>query len=604
MPGRLLCALVALATGLRPTPPRRVSRPAALTRRAAVGGGGALGAVGAAAAPAAAAPAANGEEASRIAASLGSVCCVFATCAEPDLGQPWSLFPEEDATGTGFVVEDADGALKILTNEHVVTHARDVRVRPHGSARRYKARVAFADPERDLALLEVEEAGYWKDGARAAPLRFARDPPGLYATVAVVGYPLGGDNVCVTRGVVSRLDAMAYGAGGGRGEKLLVIQIDAAINSGNSGGPACDGAGDVRDGRVLSKARAPGRPSLDAPVPQVVGVAFCGFAGDADNIGYVIPAAIVATFLADAAAGGGGVCGLGLASQPLTNAALRRSLAMADDATGVLVTRVAAGSAAAGLVAPGDVLTHVDGVAVANDGTVELRRNERIDAAHLVTSRRAGDVCEVAVLRAGAPRRFTVTLAPLAPLVPLFAPPGGRAPTYAILGGLVLMPLTMPLLDALSTEDHLLEAGVDGNLYGPPPPPGDGPAEIVVWSATVTSDANYGYAALAANVPRLTAVNGVAPRSLAHAVGVVRDAYNRGAEFYDLEFVDPGAGDAARVVLDVDAAERDDAELLVRNNLPDLVSPDLERAYYGDAAPETAPRSKRPRRIRKRRKRR
>ena len=150
-----------------------------------------------------------------------------------------------------------------MTNEHVIKHASDVRVRPHGSARKLKCRVAFASAERDLALLEVI------DDAMSPPvLNFAQSLPELYSAVAVVGYPLGGDNICVTRGVVSRLDAMAYG-GEGRGERLLVVQIDAGVNSGTSGGPALDERG------------------------HVAGVAFSSYAGSADNIGYLVPASVV-----------------------------------------------------------------------------------------------------------------------------------------------------------------------------------------------------------------------------------------------------------------------------------------------------------------------
>ena len=60
-----------------------------------------------------------------------------------------------------------------------------------------------------MALLEVI------DDAMSPPvIHLAQSLPELYSAVAVVGYPLGGDNICVTRGVVSRLDAMAYGGEG------------------------------------------------------------------------------------------------------------------------------------------------------------------------------------------------------------------------------------------------------------------------------------------------------------------------------------------------------------------------------------------------------
>jgi S1-C subfamily serine protease len=206
---------------------------------------------------------ASTNEAEGVRRGLESVVCVFSTTAAPDYGQPWALYAEEDVTGSGFWVSPT----QVVTNEHVIKHARDVRVRPHGSARKLKCRVAFASAERDLALLEVID-----DAMSPQVLNFAQSLPELYSAVAVVGYPLGGDNICVTRGVVSRLDAMAYG-GEGRGERLLVVQIDAGVNSGTSGGPALDERG------------------------HVAGVAFSSYAGSADNIGYLVPASVVEAFL-------------------------------------------------------------------------------------------------------------------------------------------------------------------------------------------------------------------------------------------------------------------------------------------------------------------
>jgi len=58
-----------------------------------------------------------------------------------------------------------------------------------------------------------------------------------------VGYPIGGESLSVTAGVVSRIELQEYAQGG---ETLLAIQIDAAINSGNSGGPVINDDDKVR----------------------------------------------------------------------------------------------------------------------------------------------------------------------------------------------------------------------------------------------------------------------------------------------------------------------------------------------------------------------
>lgn len=72
------------------------------------------------------------------------------------------------------------------------------------------------------------------------PIPFSPPPP-PQASVTVVGYPIGGDTISVTKGVVSRIEVTSYAHGS---SELLGIQIDAAINAGNSGGPAFSDKGE------------------------------------------------------------------------------------------------------------------------------------------------------------------------------------------------------------------------------------------------------------------------------------------------------------------------------------------------------------------------
>ena len=58
--------------------------------------------------------------------------------------------------------------------------------------------------------------------------------------MGVIGYPMGGDSLSITAGVVSRVELNTYTSG----RDLLIIQIDAAINPGNSGGPVFNIHGD------------------------------------------------------------------------------------------------------------------------------------------------------------------------------------------------------------------------------------------------------------------------------------------------------------------------------------------------------------------------
>ncbi len=136
--------------------------------------------------------------------------------------------------GTGVIISE-DG--EILTNAHVVDGAAEVRVRLMGETEPREVTVLAADRGNDLALLRM--AG---DGFEAAT--FA-DPGSvrLGDDVMAIGFALGLDGEpSVTLGIVSALDRSV-----GQGDVFLdgLIQTDAAISSGNSGGPLVNAAGEV-----------------------------------------------------------------------------------------------------------------------------------------------------------------------------------------------------------------------------------------------------------------------------------------------------------------------------------------------------------------------
>ncbi|KAJ0112015.1 hypothetical protein Patl1_01100 [Pistacia atlantica] len=112
-----------------------------------------------------------------------------------------------------------------------------VKVKRRGDDTKYVAKVLARGVDCDIALLSVESEEFWKD---AKPLQLGQLPR-LQDPVTVVGYPLGGDTISVTKGVVSRIEVTSYAHGS---SDLLGIQIDAAINPGNSGGPAFNDQGE------------------------------------------------------------------------------------------------------------------------------------------------------------------------------------------------------------------------------------------------------------------------------------------------------------------------------------------------------------------------
>lgn len=135
-------------------------------------------------------------------------------------------------TGSGFVIS-SDGI--ILTNHHVVHQASEIFVTlPDG--KESKATVLGADPATDLALLKIELRGL-------APLEFANSDQLHAGQIAIaIGNPLGFQHT-VTTGVVSALGRTLRTQSG----RLIddVIQTDAAINPGSSGGPLLNSKGEV-----------------------------------------------------------------------------------------------------------------------------------------------------------------------------------------------------------------------------------------------------------------------------------------------------------------------------------------------------------------------
>jgi serine protease Do len=140
---------------------------------------------------------------------------------------------EGTGSGTGIVIDDTG---HILTNAHVVEGASSVIIALPGSTAERPARIVGVSSCDDLAVLQVDDT----DGLRPASLGNATQlRPG--SEVIALGYPLAdhaGEELTVTRGIVSKKDiAIApYDS---------LIQTDAAINHGNSGGPLVDATGQV-----------------------------------------------------------------------------------------------------------------------------------------------------------------------------------------------------------------------------------------------------------------------------------------------------------------------------------------------------------------------
>ena len=324
-----------------------------------------------------------------------------------DYLSPWQYGQSANSTATGFII---DGE-RIITNAHAVLNSKFLQVRKEGDSKKYKAVVKFTSEEYDLALVEIEDKSFFKG---TVPLKLGTLPE-IQEKLTVYGYPLGGDKLSTTQGIVSRMEHNTYTL---TNRKFLIGQTDAAINSGNSGGP------------VVSKGK-------------VVGVAFAGL-NSADNIGYFIPVNILNNFLEDIKDGKyDGSPLLGLEWLELESPSHRRMLGIEDKTGGILIKKVFKNSPFEGVLQKNDVLMKLDNYPIEYDGTIEFRKNEKTDFSYVNQQKKYGDNLSYEIIRDKKTKTGQVKLEKkdikytVVTEVTIETPP-----SYMVYGGLLFEPLT------------------------------------------------------------------------------------------------------------------------------------------------------------------
>ncbi len=304
--------------------------------------------------------------------SFGAVVKIEVRSAAPDFVQPWKTKSTRTSSGTGVVI----GPGRILTCAHVVADATFLRVRRHDTDAFFHGEIEFVDDDCDLALVRVADAAFM-EGIEPAALG---ETPAEQSEVLAVGYPMGGDGISYTRGIVSRVEDHRYSHGW---TTLLAVQVDAAINPGNSGGPVFD----MRTWRVA-------------------GVAFQGNK-EGESLNYIVPAEIVRHFLDDVADGRrDGFWQENFSWLPMESEAERRFWRMGEGRTGVRIVE-AGDYDGEGPFRTNDVLLAVDGLPVSNKGQVRLPGNEPRSLAYPFYMHQVGDEVPVLLLRDGEEVRET-----------------------------------------------------------------------------------------------------------------------------------------------------------------------------------------------------
>lgn len=146
-------------------------------------------------------------------------------------------------TGTGFIYKKKNGLAYIITNNHVIDGATEPDVEFTDNDKKIKAKIVGGDKYADIAVLTIPD----KDEYKIVEIG-DNEKLKLGDTIFTVGTPMGlSYKGTVTKGILSGKDRMVEVnvTGNAADYYMKVIQIDAAVNPGNSGGPLCDVSGNV-----------------------------------------------------------------------------------------------------------------------------------------------------------------------------------------------------------------------------------------------------------------------------------------------------------------------------------------------------------------------
>jgi len=470
-----------------------------------------------------------------------SVVKLFTVFKEPNYYKPWELDYQQTSGGSACIVEGH----RILTNAHVVAHQMFVQALKPGDTKKYAARLLHVDHDTETALLTVDDPTFF-DGT--VPVTFG-ELPTRNARVTVYGFPVGGNELCVTAGVISRIEVRTYTHSQ---RDLLAIQTDAAINPGNSGGPV------FMDGKLI-------------------GIAFQSYKQkDLEKAGYIVPIPIIRHMFDDLDNGSiEGVPDLGIFWQKIENDTLRAYLGLSLDQTGVRVSRVLHGSSADSKLLVDDVILAVDGTPVASDGSIALREHDRVQFEHLISRRQVGDRVALSIVRHGSAHDVELTLRPYVSLVP--PPRPDRSPSYVIFAGIVFTRLSYEYVHEWDwARKHHRYASLKYDEFPTPER-----SEVVVIHQILAHEINLGYHLMREmiveriNNSQIGSLEDVA-RALASPIGdfhvIETDHHGPRSESQRSDF---HASYGTRIVLDAAHCERATMEILKQHGISNDRSADL-----------------------------
>lgn len=354
-----------------------------------------------------------------------AVVKIHTTINSPDYFTPWSMLNSKQINGSGSIINGPKKSRQILTNAHVVADASFIQVQRQADPKKYPAKVAFVSHETDLAILTVEDSGFFKN---SIALKIGKLPD-TQETVRAFGFPQGGNTLSVTKGVLSRVEHQSYAHGDGY---FLAGQIDAAINPGNSGGPV-----------IVNQ--------------QIVGVVMqANFGSASENQGYFVPPSIIKHVLKDIEDNEyDGFRAIGFNAQTMESPSLRAYYGLKENQNGVIISEIAEGSPAQDVLKPNDVILKIGDFDIADDSTIIFRQDQRTHYKYALDQYHYNEPVPLTIVRDGVVQNIKITGTPSIENSSLVRDQRfDELPEYYIYGGVVFVPLNMNLIQRWGANWH------------------------------------------------------------------------------------------------------------------------------------------------------
>lgn len=411
-----------------------------------------------------------------------SVVKIFSTISKPNYKEPWENPTISNMTGSGAIIRDN----QILTAAHVVSGGKFIEVQKENDSKKYEAVVKYISNQADLAILDIKDKNFFSN---TNALELSEEVK-YQDNITAIGYPVGGNSVSSTNGIISRMEYKKY-AWSSSGN--LAIQIDAAINPGNSGGP------------VMNKDN------------KIVGIAMQKMS-TADNISYIVPAIVINTFLTDIKDGKvDGFAYTRTKTMNIENDTMKEYFGLID--SGILVTNVDIEDTELQL---NDVLLSINGKRISNDGKIDSKYG-RVNFNFEIDNRQIGDIVRYEILRNKTRMSVDYKIKYSKPIVPFEY---DKEPKYFIYGGLTFSPLTLNYLTKLNNQVESAEVTLNKQEKN------SEVTQRVIWLQTIFAHkVNRGYAS---NGFIVTKVNGTIVKDFNHFVNMVDNCKD---EYVVIDFV-------------------------------------------------------------------